>query len=145
MQRHFRDAHIEHNVFIPEQGLVPQCRLCKCFGDKVDLVGHQRTDWCRRERKRHRNLQIFREEQQSRTLTFNVRGVEIKRVGNFNYLGRVVSEDDNDSLAIEANLKKERRKWAMFKRLLTPHPPLISFSSCNNYQNLSHLIPIPTW
>ena len=46
-------------------------------------------------------------------------GEEIQRVDEFKYLGRIVSEKDDDSKAIEANLKKAKRKWAMFKRLLT--------------------------
>ena len=46
-------------------------------------------------------------------------GEKIKRVSKFKYLGRVVSEDDDDSPAIETNLKKARMRWAMFKRLLT--------------------------
>ena len=46
-------------------------------------------------------------------------GEKINRVSKFKYLGRVVSEDDDDSPAIEANLKKARMRWAMFKRLLT--------------------------
>ena len=46
-------------------------------------------------------------------------GEKINRVRKFKYLGRVVSEDDDDSQAIEAKIKKARMKWAMFKRLLT--------------------------
>jgi hypothetical protein len=52
-------------------------------------------------------------------VVFNVGGEEIKRVSEFKYMGRIVSEDDDDTLAIEANLKKAKAKWAMFKRLLT--------------------------
>ena len=52
-------------------------------------------------------------------MVFNVGGEEIKRVSEFKYMGRIVSEDDDDTLAIEANLKKAKAKWAMFKRLLT--------------------------
>ena len=35
------------------------------------------------------------------------------------YLGRIVSEDDDDTPAIEANIKKAKAKWAMYKKLLT--------------------------
>jgi hypothetical protein len=48
-----------------------------------------------------------------------VEGEEIKRVSEFKYLGRIVSEDDDDTSAIEANLKKVWAKLAMYKRLLT--------------------------
>ena len=49
-------------------------------------------------------------------------GEEIKRVSaEFKYLlvGRIVSEEDDDTPAIEANLKKSNAKWSMFKKVLT--------------------------
>ena len=61
----------------------------------------------------------FLVEQDSREVNFFVGGDEIKRVREFKYLGRILSEKDDDSPAIEANLRKARAKWAMFKKLLT--------------------------
>ena len=55
-------------------------------------------------------------EQESRTKPFYVGGQEIRRVDEFIYLGRVLSEDDDDSWAIEANLKKARAKWVTRER-----------------------------
>ena len=47
-------------------------------------------------------------------------GEKLKRVRESKYLGRIVSdENDDDTLAIESNLKKARMKWAMFKKVLT--------------------------
>jgi hypothetical protein len=46
-------------------------------------------------------------------LEFIAGGEEIKRVIKFKLLGRVVSEEDDETPAIEANLKKVRMKWAM--------------------------------
>jgi hypothetical protein len=48
-----------------------------------------------------------------------VGGEEIARVSEFKYLGRILSEDDVERSAIEANLKKARATWVMFKKLLT--------------------------
>jgi hypothetical protein len=50
---------------------------------------------------------------------FQCGGEEIKRVKTFKYLGRMVSEDDDDTPAIDANIKKAKAKWAMSKKLLT--------------------------
>ena len=110
MQQHFRAAHIEHEVFIPEQGVLPRCPLCKCVGAKVGLEKHRSTNRYKKERRRYQNYQAFLVEQESRTKSFNVRGQEIRRVDQFNFLGRVVSEDDDDSRAIEANIKKGESK-----------------------------------
>ena len=106
-------------MFIPEQGDVQRCISCNCVGDNVNSDAHRASDACQKASKRFNRYLALREEEASRTKSFTVGGTEIKRVTEFKYLGRIVSEDDNDSLAIEANLKKARAKWAMFKRLLT--------------------------
>ena len=41
-------------------------------------------------------------------------GEDIKRVSEFKYMAKAVSEDDDDTLLIEANLKEAKAKWAMF-------------------------------
>ena len=54
-------------------------------------------------------------EQASREVVFNVGGEEIKRVREFKCLGRIEIEDDDDTPAIEANLKKRKAKGSCLK------------------------------
>ena len=45
-------------------------------------------------------------------------GNEIERVRYFKYLGRVLTEDDNDSTCIDANLRKARNQWNSIAKIL---------------------------
>jgi hypothetical protein len=42
----------------------------------------------------------------------------LKSVRRFKYLGRIVSYDDNDTPAIRRNIKKARRQWGQFWKVL---------------------------
>ena len=55
----------------------------------------------------------------TREVEFTAGGDKLKRVTKIKYLGRMVSDDGYGTPAIEANVKKARMKWAMFKKRLT--------------------------
>ena len=50
--------------------------------------------------------------------TFTAYGEPLKRVNQFKYLGRIVSYDDNDTSAVCRNVKRARRVWGYFWKLL---------------------------
>ena len=73
---------------------------------------HRDTQLCKTEAPRYQRSLKHLAEQESRKVVFNVWGDAIKRVSTFKYLGRIVSEDDDDTTpAIEENLKKAKAKW----------------------------------
>jgi hypothetical protein len=45
-------------------------------------------------------------------------GDDLERVEVFKYLGRMLAYDDNDTQAMQANLKKAWRCWAWISRVL---------------------------
>ena len=47
----------------------------------------------------------------SKKVRFLVDGVELERVDEFKYLGRIVLYKDNDSPYIEYNLRKAKQQW----------------------------------
>ena len=49
---------------------------------------------------------------------FFIDGVEIEKVKSFKYLGRILSEDDSDTVCIEHNIKKARQQWNCIARFL---------------------------
>jgi hypothetical protein len=60
-------------------------------------------------------------EEKNRTadqVEFSVNGTGIEKVGSFKYLGRILSEDDNDWPAIRANIQKARQRWGQIARIL---------------------------
>ena len=70
----------------------------------MDTGTHRNTLKCALEYTRYQAFLRYRAEQGSRGVTFQVVGVEIERVREFKYLERIVSDNDDDSPAIEANL-----------------------------------------
>ena len=51
-------------------------------------------------------------------MKFYVKGKEIERVRHFRYLGRILTEDDNDTPCIDFNLKKARGQWNSIAKIL---------------------------
>ncbi len=49
---------------------------------------------------------------------FTAHGEELEQVEVFKYLGRLLSHDDNNALAIQANIRKARNCWARVLRVL---------------------------
>ena len=49
---------------------------------------------------------------------FTVYGEELANVEVFQYLGRLLAHDDNDSQSVRSNLKKARSCWARISRVL---------------------------
>ena len=44
-------------------------------------------------------------------MDITINGAKIKRVREFWYLGRILTEDDDDGRCIEENLRSARKKW----------------------------------
>jgi hypothetical protein len=51
-------------------------------------------------------------------VSFTVDGVEIDRVRQFRYLGRILNEDDDDGHAARRQLARARTKWTRFGHVL---------------------------
>ena len=59
------------------------------------------------------------EEAQAETATaISAYGIPLATVTSFKYLGRVLSESDDDWPAAAKNLQRERQKWALLSRVL---------------------------
>ena len=49
---------------------------------------------------------------------FSVNGKRLKRVREFRYLGRIITDNDNDERCIKDNLAKARMRWGQIAKLL---------------------------
>ena len=55
---------------------------------------------------------------QSRNVTFSLSGSTIESVESYKYLGRHITADNDDWLAVSRNLKKARSQWGRIQAIL---------------------------
>ena len=73
---------------------------------------------CRSGVERNRRRLPETEIRESTKMTFGAYGEQIESVPRFTYMGRVMTEGDNDWLAVAGNLNKARRSWGQLQRIL---------------------------
>ncbi len=107
MRRHFWDVHLLDLVNVPKEGRFNRCKRC---GMQVHpgYPRHRLSKECQIgvERKQQRETAValalaLRQQ-------FSVRGNVLERVKVFKYLGRLMSQDDDDIQAIRAQIRKAR-------------------------------------
>ena len=121
LQRHFFNCHYTDSLHLEEDGSVPSyCRAC---GISVSLFslqrGHIGNKQCkaniRRNQQRERNEAAAR----AQARTFTIDGVVLKKVENFEYLGRQISSRDSDAPALFMKLAKARKHLSRLSNLIT--------------------------
>jgi hypothetical protein len=104
MRRHFQDLHPLDFVVVRKEGYYHWCQNC---GMQVDPMrpAHIYTEECRvgTARRHQRDM---------------VHGDVLEHVEVFRYLGRLLSQDDNDIQAVRSQLCKARRTWARIGQVL---------------------------
>ena len=121
MRHHFRDRHINEIIAIAEDGdePFPKCPKCGIFQKDVGDC-HQRTATCKEYAAK---LQVKHMQTHNKTLaeetTFTVFGETIENVHEFKYLGRIVTDTDDDKPTVINNLNKAGKAWGQIHRLLS--------------------------
>ena len=96
--RHFCFRHPTATVVIRQDGLLPKCELCKMH--TRDVKKHQRTKTCEIGRGRRLNEQKQVAQARADSINITVNGISVERVKRFKYLGRILTENDDDTLCI---------------------------------------------
>ena len=52
------------------------------------------------------------------TVIFHINGQPLERVRSFRYLGRILSDNDDDSPCIQENLRRARQRWNCIAKIL---------------------------
>jgi hypothetical protein len=118
MANHFRNKHVE-NVVTINRKLHPRCPKCGIFQSNSLTEEHQRSKECMKWAQVYANRATFAKKQKEATeAKFQADGKEFMRVEEFKYLGRIVTDDDNDDKAVDANLEKARKKWGQVGKFL---------------------------
>jgi Reverse transcriptase (RNA-dependent DNA polymerase) len=119
MRQHFRTQH-HRDTIIVDGTTMPKCTKCGISVHNALSNRHQQSQDCIK-------WTLIREQRQSnvsqqetaRNTVFTTGGEKIENVTEFKYLGRILTNKDSDSAAVESNLQKARMKWGRISRLLT--------------------------
>jgi hypothetical protein len=79
---------------------------------------HPNTAMCKNGTDRKRQRLAIAEARQAKEHVLTARGVPLETVSIFKYLGRLLSNTDEDWPAVYANLRKARKSWARISRIL---------------------------
>jgi hypothetical protein len=118
MRVHFQGKHLRDTIVIEEEGRFPRCMKCGIFARKVDDA-HQKTQTCIKATKVKSLRQAV--EMNRRIVAervFTVQGIPIETVSEFQYLGRIVTNNDDDSAAVNRNLTRARQKWGRIGKVI---------------------------
>jgi len=112
MRRHFRDVHPKDLVQLQHEGFYPWCERCgmQCNPSYPTDIN---TKECRAgtERQHQRDMAVVRSAL-ALCEQFHVHGQVLERVEVYKYLGRLLSQDDEDVQAVCAQIRKARATWA---------------------------------
>ena len=107
MRVHFCNRHVRDTVVILEEGKLPHPRfpLCYMLVTWKDLNGtHRITAQCTQGAERKRQRLAAEEEREVTSRAFRAYGRPLEMVTSFKYLGRLISETDNNWPAGMRNL-----------------------------------------
>ena len=116
LYRHFSIRHPNADVVIDADGTLPKCTICGLR--TANLQKHQGSFTCNQisTRRTHENKQLA--QSSAENVQFIVNGKKLQRVREFCYLGRIFTENDDDSKCIQENLRKARKRWASVGKIL---------------------------
>ena len=119
LRRHFRDRHPLDFVDVPGEGVYRKCENCGMQTSPQALGrGHEGTRMCQEGGVRRRQQEARVNAALALRRQFEADGDALERVEVFKYLGRLLSQHDDDAQAVRANLGKARKSWARVSRVL---------------------------
>ncbi|MGL4351544.1 MAG: RNA-directed DNA polymerase [Plesiomonas shigelloides] len=121
MRRHFLYRHPDDQIHvIGEEGQYVKCPDCGQMVREPISAKHRQSKLCRAGLLRSTARKQQQENEAARSVPHIMRiGAQpIKVVGEFRYLGRVISHDDSDLPACVRNIQRARQKWGELSKLL---------------------------
>jgi len=117
LRRHFQMRHPKDLVDIPGEGVYPPCLTCGMQTSPL-ASGHERTAMCKEGGLRILQRKAAVDSALALQQRFTAYDEELANVEVFQYLGRLLAHDDNNSQSVRSNLKKARGCWARISRVL---------------------------
>jgi hypothetical protein len=127
MRRHFRDLHPMDYIAVKKEGRYPRCPRCRMQVDPR-YPAHINTKECRMGTARRHQRDMAVRSALALHQQFTVHGDVLERVEVLRYLGRQLSQDDDDTQAVRSQLRKARGTWARIGQVLHKEnaPPRVS-------------------
>ena len=122
MRVQFWHRHVRDNVVILEEVNLPhpRCPLCDMLVPWKALNGmHRLTAQCTRGAERRGRKLAAEEEIEITTRAFSAYGRPLEMVTSFKYLGRVISETDDNWPALVRNLARVNTVWRRMSHILS--------------------------
>ena len=116
MYQHFCFRHPKDDIVIQEDGVLPKCELCGMRTSNLEK--HRNTPTCKKAQTRRTNEVKQEQQAKAEKVSFTVNGKPIKRVREFLYLGRLFTDNDDDTPCIKRSLKKARQRWNCIAKIL---------------------------
>jgi hypothetical protein len=117
MRRHWSNRHYDEFFNVPGETGYDKCDRCMKYVHVDKLVGHQRTGLCSDGNRRRKSRELIAAASLPAP-TFYVGDATLEQVTQFRYLGRIISEDDNDVPTCLRNIQRAKAKWAAISRVL---------------------------
>ena len=121
MMVHFVHRHVYDTVVILEEGNLhlPRFPQCDLQVSRKALNGrHLDTSQCRMGTERKRRRLAEAEMETTSEKAFHAYGTSMRAVTEFKYLGRVLTNTDDDWPAVAGNIRKARAIWGRLVRIL---------------------------
>ena len=121
MRVHFVHRHVHDTVVILEEGNLPlpRCPRCNLQVSRKALNGrHLETNQCKTGAERKQRRLAAAEVETTSEKAFHAYGNKMRAVTEFWYLGRVMTNTDDDWPAVAGNLRKARVIWGRLARIL---------------------------
>jgi hypothetical protein len=121
LRTHFNHRHPRDSICILEEGAgpLPRCELCGLHTTYRHLnTTHPDSRACAEGQRRRRQAVAREDARRAQEQLFYADGLPLDSVCTFKYLGRQISYDDSDWLAVLGNVRKAKAKWAMVSRVL---------------------------
>ena len=121
MRVHFVHRHVHNTVVILEEGNLPLPRSPRCdlqVYRKALNERHLETNQCKKGAERKQRRTAAAEVDTTSEKAFHAYRDKMRAVTEFRYLGRVMTNTDDDWPAVAGNLRKARVSWGRLARIL---------------------------
>ena len=83
-----------------------------------NIAKHQQTEACQRGKRRRKNETLQDQQHAAKKQDFFVNGQKLEKVSEFKYLGRILTDNDDDTRAIDHQIKRARQQWNCIAKIL---------------------------